>query len=65
MEDSEQRGLRLVAFLPLVVVLMGVLMFVAVFAVAALAVQIALVIAILGAGLAYSTAMVKRGRGER
>jgi predicted RND superfamily exporter protein len=61
----QQRGLRFISFLPLVIVLMGVLVFVAVFAVTALALQIALVIAIVAVGLAYSTAMLRRGRRER
>lgn len=50
---------RFVAFLPAVIVVMGALMLVAVFAASTTGVKIALVVAILGLGLAFSTAMLK------
>jgi multisubunit Na+/H+ antiporter MnhF subunit len=53
---------RLIAFLPLAVVLMGVLACVALFAVESTAAQIALVIAILAVGLILSTAMLIAAR---
>ncbi len=65
MADPEPRGIRLVTFMPLVIVVMGVLMLVAVLAASTTAVKIALVVAILAMGLAFSTAMLKSGRADR
>jgi hypothetical protein len=65
MADTDRRGIRLISFMPMVIVLMGVLMFVAVFAVTTTAAQIALVVAILAVGIAFSTAMLKHGRTQR
>lgn len=65
MADTDRRGIRLISFMPAVVVLMGVLMLIAVFAATTAAVQIALVVAILAVGLTFSTAMLKHGRSHR
>jgi len=65
MAGTEGRGVRLISFMPMVIVLMGALMFVAVFAVTTTAAQIALVVAILAVGLVFSTAMLKRAKGQR
>jgi hypothetical protein len=61
MADTGPRRIRIISFMPMVVVLMGVLTYVAVFAVSATAPRIALVIAILGLAIAFSTAMLKEG----
>lgn len=66
MADTDRRGSsRLISFLPMVVVLMGVLVLVAVFVATTTAAKIALVIVILAVGLLFSTAMLKRGRPQR
>lgn len=66
MADTDRRGSsRLISFMPMVVVLMGLLVFVAVFVATTTAAKIALVIAILAVGLLFSTAMLKRGRPQR
>jgi hypothetical protein len=64
MAGIEGRGIRLISFMPMVIVLMGALMLVAVFAVTTTA-QIALVVAILAVGVAFSTAMLKRAKAQR
>jgi hypothetical protein len=65
MAGIQGRGSRLVSFMPMVIVLMGALMLVAVFAVTTTAAQIALVVAILAVGVAFSTAMLKRAKAQR
>jgi hypothetical protein len=65
MAGIEGRGIRLILFMPMVIVVMGALMFVAVFAVTTTAAQIALVVAILAVGVAFSTAMLKRAKAQR
>jgi len=62
MADTEHRETRLVSFMPMVIVLMGVLMVIAVLAATTAAAKIALVVVILAVGLAFSTAMLKSGR---
>ena len=60
--DSDMRSNRLIAFMPLVVVLMAALTYVAVFAVDSTAGRIATVIAILAVGVVFSSALLVRGR---
>jgi hypothetical protein len=56
------RHTRLINFMPFAVLVMVVLMLLAVFAVDTTAAQIALVVAILGVGVVFSSAMLISGR---
>jgi hypothetical protein len=62
--DTDMRSNRLIAFMPLVVILMAALTYVAVFAVDSTAGRIAVVIAILAIATAFSSAMLINGRSD-
>lgn len=64
MQRNPERGRDLVLYLPLVVMLMSVFVYVGVFAADEALGKIASVVAILGIGLGFSTAVLRQRRGK-